>query len=169
MFKALSVETRVRIVEALRSRSLCVNALARELGITPAAVSQHLRVLRDMGMVTAERRGYYVHYRVSGDALAEWQRMAASLLGDAAGGDPFGEARPSPPGGPKTEREAEVKEDQGEVGGVRMGDDKTKPCCCQRPEELRGRPGECSKEQIEKCHGTTDRHPCTEEKEGEER
>ena len=106
VFKALSVETRVRIVQALRSRSLCVNALARELGITPAAVSQHLRVLRDAGVVEAERRGYYVHYRVSDEVLSEWQRMAVSLLGGggcpgAAPGcslpsDAQSEERPSP-------------------------------------------------------------------------
>ncbi|MBU4244337.1 MAG: ArsR family transcriptional regulator, partial [Proteobacteria bacterium] len=45
VFKVLSVESRVRLIELLKQRSLCVNALARSLAITPAAVSQHLRVL----------------------------------------------------------------------------------------------------------------------------
>ena len=35
LFKALSVETRVRMLELLKERSLCVNALARSLAITP--------------------------------------------------------------------------------------------------------------------------------------
>lgn len=80
IFKVLSVETRVRMIELLKRRSLCVNALARTLGITPAAVSQHLRVLRDAEIVTAEKRGYFVHYRVNEATLAEWKKLAEGLL-----------------------------------------------------------------------------------------
>ena len=31
---------------------------------------------------------------------------------------------------------------------------------CRKPENLKGKPGECSPEQIEKCHGTDAKHPC---------
>jgi len=82
MFKVLSVETRVRMIRLLRSHSLCVNALARRLGITPAAVSQHLRVLRDAGIVSGAKHGYYVHYRLNKDVLAKWRKLAGDLLGD---------------------------------------------------------------------------------------
>jgi len=80
VFKVLSVETRVRMIDLLKHRSLCVNALARALGITPAAVSQHLRVLRDADIVVADKQGYYVHYRVNNKTLAEWSKIAMSLL-----------------------------------------------------------------------------------------
>jgi len=80
IFKVLSVGTRVRIIDLLKCESLCVNALARALKITPAAVSQHLRVLRDSGIVTADKRGYFVHYRVNEETLAEWSETARSLL-----------------------------------------------------------------------------------------
>jgi ArsR family transcriptional regulator len=80
IFKVLSVEKRVRMIELLKRRSLCVNALARALEITPAAVSQHLRILRDADIVTSEKRGYYVHYRVSEKTLAEWNKIAKQLL-----------------------------------------------------------------------------------------
>ena len=37
-------------------------------------------------------------------------------------------------------------------------------CCektkCQRPEELKGKPSQCSAEQIKKCHGDDKGHPC---------
>jgi hypothetical protein len=33
---------------------------------------------------------------------------------------------------------------------------------CQKPEELVGKPGECSPEQVEKCHGDVKEHPCVE-------
>jgi ArsR family transcriptional regulator len=80
MFKVMSVETRVRMIQLLKRRSLCVNALARSLGLTPAAVSQHLRVLRDAGIVTADKRGYFVHYRASQEALTRWRCAADRLL-----------------------------------------------------------------------------------------
>jgi len=31
---------------------------------------------------------------------------------------------------------------------------------CQKPENLKGQPGECSAEQIKKCHGDVKKHPC---------
>jgi ArsR family transcriptional regulator, arsenate/arsenite/antimonite-responsive transcriptional repressor len=80
IFKTLSVDTRVRIVDLLKHRALCVNALARALEITPAAVSQHLRVLRDVGIVTADRQGYFVHYKVNEKTLADWREVTRSLF-----------------------------------------------------------------------------------------
>jgi DNA-binding transcriptional ArsR family regulator len=80
IFKVLSVETRVRMIDLLKRRSLCVNALARALEISPAAVSQHLRVLRNADIVTAEKRGYFVHYKVNETTLAKWKGAAEGLL-----------------------------------------------------------------------------------------
>ena len=34
---------------------------------------------------------------------------------------------------------------------------------CQKPEELKGKPEDCSPEQIEKCHGKEKKHPCVPE------
>ena len=80
VFKALSVEARVRMVELLKGHALCVNALARELNITPAAVSQHLRVLREADLLVPDKRGNFVHYRVNESTLAEWREQADRLL-----------------------------------------------------------------------------------------
>ena len=80
IFKLMSVDTRVHMIQLLKRRSLCVNALARSLGLTPAAVSQHLRVLRDAGIVTAHKQGYFVHYRINEKALARWRGAADGLL-----------------------------------------------------------------------------------------
>lgn len=80
IFKVLSVETRVRIVQILKDRALCVNALARHLGITPAAVSQHLRFMREAGIVTPQKRGYFVHYALDAERLARWREQAAGFL-----------------------------------------------------------------------------------------
>jgi len=78
--RVLSVETRLRMLLLLKDRDLCVTALAQRLGVTQGAVSQHLKILRDAGLVMAERDGYYVHYRVDRQALAEWQRALDELL-----------------------------------------------------------------------------------------
>ena len=70
VFKVLGVETRVKIVELLKTRGpLGVNALAESLGISPAAVSQHLKVLRHAGLVTPERKGYWIPYSLNEEAL----------------------------------------------------------------------------------------------------
>lgn len=65
IFKALAIEQRTKIISLLCGRCLCAGALARLLNITPGAVSQHLNVLKDCGLVTAERRGYFRHYRIT--------------------------------------------------------------------------------------------------------
>ena len=83
IFKVLSVPTRVRMIHMLKRRPLCVNALARALEITPAAVSQHLRVLRDSDIVTARKQGYFVHYRVNSETLARWREATKNLLDTA--------------------------------------------------------------------------------------
>ena len=80
LLKVLSVETRVRIVQLLKGRALCVNALASRLDVTQGAVSQHLRIMRDAGLVIDEKRGYFVHYRLDGDTLAAWRDEIDKLL-----------------------------------------------------------------------------------------
>ena len=70
MFKVLGVETRVRIVELLKSKGpLGAKNIAAELGITPAAVSQHLKVLKQAGLVSNERKGYWIPYSIDEEAM----------------------------------------------------------------------------------------------------
>jgi ArsR family transcriptional regulator len=80
IFRLMSVGTRVRMIQLLKQRSLCVNAIAHSVELTPAAISQHLRVLRDAGIVTAHKQGYFVHYRINEKALARWREAADRLL-----------------------------------------------------------------------------------------
>jgi DNA-binding transcriptional ArsR family regulator len=83
VLKVLSVGARVRIVQLLKDGPLCVNALASRLNITQGAVSQHLRLMRDAGLVTDQRRGYRVHYRLNQRTLTVWRDAVAHLLGSA--------------------------------------------------------------------------------------
>jgi len=88
LLNVLSVSTRVRIVQLLKGRALCVNALAAKLDITQGAVSQHLRIMRDVELVIDERRGYHVHYRLNEDTLAAWREEIDRLLDPGVGASP---------------------------------------------------------------------------------
>jgi len=85
-FKALGVETRLRLVVLLAQqepgRAMCVGRLAQELGVTDSAVSQHLRVLKDLGLVRGERRGYRLHYFLDSARLATYQELVREQLGE---------------------------------------------------------------------------------------
>jgi ArsR family transcriptional regulator len=86
-YQALSDETRLRLVALLvqqeRGSALCVTRLADELGTTVPNLSQHLRVLKDLGLVRGERRGLRIHYFLVPERLAQYQRLARELLGNA--------------------------------------------------------------------------------------
>lgn len=65
LFKALSDETRLRIVALLSKRELCVCQLEWTLGLTQAKVSRHLTVLKNAGLVKDRREGLWVFYSLS--------------------------------------------------------------------------------------------------------
>jgi len=69
LFKILSVDKRIEIIEFLKKEPISVNGLADKLGITQSAVSQHLRVLKSAGLVIDNRQGYWIYYSLNKDAL----------------------------------------------------------------------------------------------------
>ena len=69
--KAISDETRMKILLLLLHHSYCVRALARKMKISEGAVSQHLKILRDAGFLIAEKKGYFMHYDVNRDVIHE--------------------------------------------------------------------------------------------------
>ena len=71
LFKLLSVDKRIDIIERLKKRDMNVNALAKSLGITQSAISQHLRVLKAAGFVKDERKGYWIYYSLNRQALEQ--------------------------------------------------------------------------------------------------
>jgi len=82
-FKALSDPTRVRILSLLKSRGrsccdliarnepgLCACDIQKAVGLSQAAVSHHMGLLRRAGFVEAEKRGRWIYYRRNEAALA---------------------------------------------------------------------------------------------------
>ncbi len=76
MFKVLGVETRVKIIELLKAKGpKGVKYLANILGITSAAVSQHLKILRQAGLVRSERKGYWIPYSIDEEAMENCRKV----------------------------------------------------------------------------------------------
>jgi DNA-binding transcriptional ArsR family regulator len=68
---ALGDPTRRAIFERLRAKPLSVGEIASDLPVSRPAVSQHLRVLREAGLVTERRNGTRRLYRLDPDAVGE--------------------------------------------------------------------------------------------------
>ena len=70
LFKVLGVGSRIRIIELLKQKGpLGVNEMSEIVGISPSAVSQHLKVLRHAGLVRNERKGYWIPYDIDPAAM----------------------------------------------------------------------------------------------------
>ncbi|MCX5970023.1 MAG: metalloregulator ArsR/SmtB family transcription factor [Coprothermobacterota bacterium] len=65
MFAALSNQSRLRIVNLLIEKALCVSDVARVLSLSQSNVSQHLTVLHNAGLVSVQRVGAFSLYRLT--------------------------------------------------------------------------------------------------------
>jgi DNA-binding transcriptional ArsR family regulator len=70
VFEALASTTRRKILAYLGDGELTAGEIAERFDISKPAVSQHLSVLENAGLVTREKRGQFVHYRLVEDNLA---------------------------------------------------------------------------------------------------
>ena len=83
LFKGLAHPLRVRVLEALSTRpETSVSELLEITGLEASNLSQHLAVLRNNRLVTADRRGNQVYYRLAYPQVADLLRVARTLLGD---------------------------------------------------------------------------------------
>ena len=74
VFAALADPTRRTVFERIAERPRSVGALAAELPVSRPAVSQHLKVLKDAGLVTGETRGTSRIYRIDPQGLGPARR-----------------------------------------------------------------------------------------------
>lgn len=80
LLEGLCDPARIKIVRALRETTLAASDLARVIGRTRPATSQHLRVLRELGAVVAARKGNVVRYTLSTDVSGSIIEEAASVF-----------------------------------------------------------------------------------------
>ncbi len=73
IFTAIAHPVRRELLDRLLQGDVSVTELARPFDMSRPAISQHLRILRDVGLVTEQRNGRERHYRLQPDQLYEIQ------------------------------------------------------------------------------------------------
>lgn len=82
-FQALADPTRVRILNLLAHspEPVCVCDIVPHFPLKQPAISHHLKVLKDVRFITAERRGTYMYYAVNRDCIAAFPEAARTIMG----------------------------------------------------------------------------------------
>ncbi|MFT4571193.1 MAG: ArsR family transcriptional regulator [Hyphomicrobiaceae bacterium] len=86
LFRALADRTRLRLLNLLGDREICVCDLCEVLGESQPKISRHLAYLRRVGLVAVRQRGKWKHYRIASELSQLQTRLidcAASPLGDS--------------------------------------------------------------------------------------
>ena len=96
IFKALSDENRLKILELLRGGERCACKLLEEMGIGQSTLSHHMRILCASGVVVGRREGKWVHYSISEEGRERVKGLIEQVAGRAPkGGEaPVEESRP---------------------------------------------------------------------------
>ena len=80
VFKALSDETRIRLLKLVQQRELCVCELMQTLNMTQSRVSRNLGILKNAGLVKDRRDGLWVHYSLNEDSFNVYADPLLELL-----------------------------------------------------------------------------------------
>jgi ArsR family transcriptional regulator len=81
----LADPTRILILYTLAEHPINVSDLAAQLELPQPTISRHLKVLKDRGMVAAERDGQSVYYSLPDERIIEALDLLRSVLSDALG------------------------------------------------------------------------------------
>ncbi|HUR97482.1 MAG TPA: metalloregulator ArsR/SmtB family transcription factor, partial [Pyrinomonadaceae bacterium] len=65
LFMALGDKTRLRLLNLMRDREICVSSFTGTLGHSQPLISRHLAYLRNSGIVEARRDGKWMHYSIA--------------------------------------------------------------------------------------------------------
>ncbi|WP_067536632.1 ArsR/SmtB family transcription factor [Nocardia crassostreae] len=82
IFKALSDPVRLRILTVVAGRAgqeACVCDLSEGFDVSQPTISHHLKVLREAGLLSSERRGSWVYYRIEPAALRQLSQLLDSV------------------------------------------------------------------------------------------
>ena len=79
ILKALGDPKRFLLLQLMSNRSYCVRALASKSCLSESAVSQHLKTLREAGLVYGIKKGYYTHYSLDKAVLETVIRELAQI------------------------------------------------------------------------------------------
>src|SRR5438046_10510188 len=96
--RAIAERHRREIVRLVRDRELTAGQIASHFEVSRPAVSQHLRILKDSGLVTERRQGTRRYYRARVEGLAELRAFLEVFLGEASWIEPAPARRRPGPG-----------------------------------------------------------------------
>lgn len=85
VFRALANPLRLEIIRLLQKYPLCVKALVARIKVTQAAVSQHLRILENAGLVMSRKQGYWKHYSLFPSGLKVAIRFLHQVMRNQGG------------------------------------------------------------------------------------
>ena len=80
-FKALSDETRLRMLNILTEQECCVCEVMQVLGISQTRASRNLKILEEAGFLQARRDGTWVYYSLNGDSAKNFAAALAKMTG----------------------------------------------------------------------------------------
>ena len=69
LFKALSDETRLKIIDMLSCGELCACEILERVNITQSTLSYHMKILSECGLVNAKREGAWMHYTLNDETV----------------------------------------------------------------------------------------------------
>jgi len=81
LFKALADPNRRRIIELLRQKSMTAGEIAEHFSLAKPTLSGHFAILRDAGLIEADKRGTVITYRLRLSALEDALLAFAELFG----------------------------------------------------------------------------------------
>ena len=80
VFKAIGDETRLKILLLLSTKNICAKGIARNLDISEAAVSQHIKILKEAELIVAYKSGYFVMYELNKEILEKSMAFLRLLI-----------------------------------------------------------------------------------------
>ena len=86
--KALSDESRLRALIAVKDGELCLCQIIEVLGLSPATVSKHMNILEQAGLVERTRRGKWRFYKLAAGSGTPAAKRALAWVLDASRTDP---------------------------------------------------------------------------------
>lgn len=82
VFKAIADETRFKILILLSHKNICAKGISKHLNISEAAVSQHVKILKEASLITSEKKGYHLIYQVNKPTLEGARELIKYLIDD---------------------------------------------------------------------------------------
>lgn len=112
VFKALGEPTRLKIIKMLSVQGLCVCELSETLDMLQPRVSQHLKILKEAGLIREKKEGYWVCYSLDKEKIEDvWDRFKNFLSADLRELEGYGEEHERLAGLAGNEKVNRIKDD----------------------------------------------------------